>query len=158
MHNCMIPLQYFWNGHINFLSLSVFLYLQQLGFRLSVKDMRGVPDIAERKDFYEMTGFIEYALKATKDHSMTMAALTGQQIVYASKLNSQYVIMIYIHNLLTKINFIYLLDMQIFTEIGLSTRDNCPNLLSRHMIVCRQRWQDFQGSIPRCYVYVWLLS
>ena len=41
--------------------------------------MRGVPDIAERKDFYEMTGFIEYALKATKDHSMTMAALTGQR-------------------------------------------------------------------------------
>ncbi len=68
-----------------------------MGASVSVKDMRGIPDIVERKDFYEMTGFNEYALKATKDHSqnsMTMAALTGQQIVYASKLNSQYVIVI----------------------------------------------------------------
>ena len=117
-----------------------------MGASVSVKDMRGIPDIVERKDFYEMTGFNEYALKATKDHSqnsMTMAALTGQQIVYASKLNSQYVIVIYIHNLLTKINFMYLLDMQIFTEIGLSTRDNCPNLLPRYMIVLQTAMARF---------------
>ena len=66
-----------------------------MGASVSVKDMRIIPDIVERKAFFEMTGYNEYALKATKNHSqnsMTMAALTGQQIVYASKINSQYVI------------------------------------------------------------------
>jgi hypothetical protein len=30
-----------------------------MGASVSVKDMRGIPDIVERKDFYEMTGFNE---------------------------------------------------------------------------------------------------
>ena len=36
-----------------------------MGASVSVKDMmRVIPDIVERKDFYEMTGFNEYALKS----------------------------------------------------------------------------------------------
>ena len=66
-----------------------------MGASVSVTDIRLIPDIIERKEFFEMTGYNEFALKATKNHSqdsITIAALTGQQIVYASKINSQYVL------------------------------------------------------------------
>jgi hypothetical protein len=35
-----------------------------MGASVSVKDMRGIPDIVERKDFYEMTGFNEICIES----------------------------------------------------------------------------------------------
>lgn len=62
MHNYMIPLSYNTFETATF-SLSFFFGLfistAAMGASVSVKDMRGIPDIVERKDFYEMTGFNE---------------------------------------------------------------------------------------------------
>ena len=65
-----------------------------MGSAVSVSDMGRLPEIIEREKFYELTGYNEYALMATTataKTSLTQTALSGKQIVYASKLNNKYV-------------------------------------------------------------------
>lgn len=130
-----------------------------MGSAVSVSDMGRLPEIIEREKFYELTGYNEYALMATTataKTSLTQTALSGKQIVYASKLNNKYV---YFLTSIPSFSFDFLLNL----ETNHSILDKWRSLVSRLTIAlpivmerCRKR--DFWTWFHRVTVFLAMIG